>query len=177
MAAADHRKTIAAYLSEQTYAAYLAGDRNPLFIWQAYWIARRFGVPIPAGVLEYFDRCAERLEAVTETEGIAAALGLAQRGGGDSKVTQAHTTRRHLDVLNRLLGLQDRPSAADIRESVRGTPLRVRKAVEALLRDTVDVRDVTSLQQQVGEEFGLKPPTVEGLRLRYLPVKKRSRKH
>lgn len=37
------------------------GSRNPLFLWEAFLLARRHKLEVPPPVLEYFERCARAL--------------------------------------------------------------------------------------------------------------------
>src|SRR4051812_24824043 len=42
---------------------------NPMFVWAAYATCRHYGDDLPAWVLEYFDRSAAALEALTDKPG------------------------------------------------------------------------------------------------------------
>jgi hypothetical protein len=157
------KTAMAAHFLDREYVPYLKTS-NPIHAWQAYRIARKCGVPLPAWVLDYFDRCAEKVIIATDNTQIAQAVELAQKGGGASKTRQAKKNARNFDIVSRFLSLKERPTHDEIRASAAEAPKAVRTAVDAMLRDAIDVRDNdTSLMQQVGEEFDLSADSVRDI--------------
>ncbi len=137
---------------------------NPIHAWRAYRVARALGVCQPTWVLDYFDRCADKVVDATDNAQIASALGLAQRKGGVSKPRQAKTNIRNFDIVSLFLSLKERPTSNDIRASAAKAPHAVRAALEPLLADVINVRENdTGLMQQVAEEYGLSAMTVRGI--------------
>jgi hypothetical protein len=73
-------------------------DRNPLYAWDAYQIARQAKVPVPDWVAVYLDACAQKLAAAIEPH---VALGLSTKGG-HSKVAQKRSRDRDVGVFSRV---------------------------------------------------------------------------
>lgn len=80
-------------LQEQFFA-----ERNPLYAWDAYRIARQAKVTVPEWVAVYFDRCAGKLAADADPQ---VALGLGTKGG-HSKAAQKRSRSRDIGIFARV---------------------------------------------------------------------------
>jgi hypothetical protein len=138
------KAAIAAAFMEQSEEGY-ARSRNPIHLWRLYAVARQTEQPLPRSVLTYLDRVALALTAPdgpTSPQAVAAALGLATKGG-PSKTKRAITEGRDLDVVARMRALQD------LARRFPGT--------DPSLQDPMGILD------RVAVEYGLSVERVQGI--------------
>lgn len=150
---------------------------NPIHVWRAYRIARMCGLPVPSGILAYFDECAEKAVTAKNNKEIADAFGLAQHGGGASKVTQAETDTRDFEIVARFFYLKERPTfatmAAGVTAGIKEHGDKRWVPLQQALRDAIDVRDSdTGIMQQVAEEYGMDPSSVRDIIYTLVPSTK-----
>lgn len=122
--------------------------KNAIHVWSAYRLARTWRMPIPDWVLDYLDACAVAVTTTpTSAKTMADAIGLGTRLG--SGVTrQAATDRRHLEMVERIIQLRQRPSRRDLET------LKRRYHVTEQIVDPGD-RTLLDILTQVADEFGL----------------------
>ena len=118
---------------------------NPVHAWHAYRVARHVAVSPPSWVLDCFDKVAEVLTATggpRSPQAIAKAVGLKTKGG-PSKVQQALTDERDLDIVLRV-------------STLHGI------AKSSLDRD-IGLADHLSILQRVAEEYDLSLERVQAI--------------
>ncbi len=118
-------KALVAHIALEPLRRIYARTKNPLMLWLAYQVARKYRLPIPEEFFTYLDACAARLttpQGTADAEAIARVFELKTEHGGRAVRVRAKTALRDAAIVDRVIWLQT-PSTGDVEGVTPDPPL------------------------------------------------------